>query len=54
MLRVIGVIVLASSLVLVLLQNFKTSEMVLERKVEPSRSVPVRDVRPAGSAEWSR
>jgi cardiolipin synthase A/B len=34
MLWVIGITVLATSLMLVLLQNFKTSEKVLERKVE--------------------
>lgn len=34
MLWVIGISVLATSLMLVLLQNFKTPEKVLERKVE--------------------
>ncbi len=34
MLWVIGITVLVTSLVLVLLQNFKTSKNVLERKVE--------------------
>ncbi len=34
MLWVIGITVLVTSLVLVLLQNFKTPEKVLERKIE--------------------
>lgn len=39
MLWVIGITVLATSLVLVLLQNFKTPEKVLERKVEHRHAV---------------